>query len=168
MAPSPKKATDTEPSRLRLLDSAGADHRRDAAADDGVGAEMAELHVGDMHGAALAVAVAIHLAGDLGHHALGVGAAGEEDAVAAMVGGEGVLRLHRRAHARRRRLLADRQMQHGAGGLAAHEQFADALLEAADAPHGPIEIEQRRTVVATPARSVPLRFRFHVNQVHHS
>ena len=95
---------------------AGPHHMGNAAADDGIGAEMAQPHVGDVHRAALAGAIAVGLAGDLRHHALGIGTAGDEDAVAAVMGGEAVALLHRLADAGHR-FLADRHVQHRARRL---------------------------------------------------
>ena len=82
------------------------------------------------------------LAADLGHHPVRVRAAGKEDAVPAMMRGEAVLRPQRGADAGRRPLLADRQMQHRAGGQPAHVQLGHPLLEAADAPHGAVQLRQ--------------------------
>ena len=112
----------------------------------------AQPHVGDVHRAALAGAIAIGLAGDLAHHAVGIGTAGDEDAVAAMVGGEAVALFHRLADAGYG-FLADRHVQHGARRLAAHEEFVDPLLEGADAPHGAIEIEKKLVAAGCHAQS---------------
>jgi hypothetical protein len=115
---------------------------RDAAADDGIGAEMAEAHVGDVHRSALAATIAIGLARDLRQHPRRLGAARDKDAVAAMMGGEAVLGVHG-AHDAGDALLADGEMQHGACALRSHEQLADALLQRADATHVAIErVEQ--------------------------
>ncbi len=87
-APSPKKATLTPAGLLVLHGKAAAQGDGDVGADDGVGAHVAQRRVGDVHGAALARAVAFRAAEDLREHAAGVRAARQEDAVAAVVGGE--------------------------------------------------------------------------------
>ena len=70
-APSPKKQTATRPVLLQLGGQRGAGREAHAAADDAVGAEHVLVHVGDVHAAALAAAVAGRLAEQLGHHPLG-------------------------------------------------------------------------------------------------
>ena len=144
IAPSPKNATEIEVFLQSLGGEPGADDVRDAAADDCVRAEMPERAVGDVHRAALAAAVADLAPADLRHHAFGIGAASEEYAVAAMMRGEGVLRLHGRANAGGGGFLADRQMQHRAGREPTHVEFADMLFERSNPPHKAVEINQRR------------------------
>ena len=107
-----------------------------------------------------------HLAGDLGHHALRIGAAGQEDAMAAMMGGEGVLWLHGGAKPCGGGFLADRQVKHGAGALTADEELADALIEATDTPHRRVEVD-KSAVVTAPASPIPLWFCFHFAHVRH-
>jgi hypothetical protein len=103
---------------------------------------LAEAHIGDVHRSALAAAIAVRLACDLRQHAGRLRAARDEDAVAAMMGGEAVLCLHRAADTRDR-FLADGKMQHRSGAFRAHEQFADPLLQRADAAHVAIKrVEQ--------------------------
>ncbi len=92
----------------------------DAAADNGVGAEMADAHVRDMHRSALAAAIAVGLARDLRQHAGRLRAARDENAVAAMMGGEAVFRIHGAADSRDG-FFADREVQHRAGAFRAHE-----------------------------------------------
>ena len=58
-APSPKKHTRDAPFPSICAASAAPAAMRHAAADDAVGAEHAELEVGDVHRAALALAVAV-------------------------------------------------------------------------------------------------------------
>src|SRR5437660_1074901 len=87
-------------------------HRRSggdagAAADDRVGAQVAALLVGDVHGAALAPAVAGLPAQQLGEHAVHGRALGQAVAVAAVGAGDVVVVPERRADADRDRLLAD-------------------------------------------------------------
>ena len=144
IAPSPKNATAIEVLLQSFRREPGADDVGDAAADDRVRSEMAERSIGDVHRAALAAAIADLATADLRHHAIGVGAAREEDAVAAVVRGEIVLRLHRRANAGGGGFLADRQMQHRTGRQPAHVKLADVLFERSNASHEAIQIDQRR------------------------
>ena len=51
----------------------GADRQRHGGADDAVGAEYVQVHVGDMHRAAEAAAIARLAAHQLGHHAVDAG-----------------------------------------------------------------------------------------------
>ena len=117
-----------------------ADQRR-AAADDAVGAEHPFRQVGDVHRAALAVAEAVALAVDLGHHALDVAALGDRVAVAAMRAGDVVVGAEVGADAGRDRLLARVEM-HEARDLAGGELGVQALLELADRAHHAVGLEQ--------------------------
>ena len=67
VAPSPKNATATRGSSRSLKASAGADDRRQPAADDRVRAEVAALDVVEVHRAAVAVRAALELPVQLGH-----------------------------------------------------------------------------------------------------
>src|SRR6185503_6423682 len=69
----------------------GAGGDADATADDPVGAEDPGLHVGDVHRAALAFAVAARLAEELGHHQVDPAALGDAVAVAAVGRGDVVV-----------------------------------------------------------------------------
>ena len=108
--------------------------QRQVAADDPVAAHEAVLEVEHVHRAAAAVRDALLAAEQLGHHAVGIRAAGERVAVRAVGRDQVVLVAHRPAGADDRRLLADRQVQEAADlGLRVH--LARALLEAADEHH---------------------------------
>ena len=69
---------------FHLRRQAGAGDDRDPAGDDAVGAEHADAEIGDVHRAALALAIAGLPAVELGHHAVEIGALGDAMAVAAM------------------------------------------------------------------------------------
>jgi len=95
----------------------GADSDRDAARDDAVGAQHADIEIGDVHGAALATAGAGGAAEQLAHHRRGVGPFGDGVAVATMRAGDVVGALDVSADARRDPFLADREVER-AGDLA--------------------------------------------------
>ena len=118
----------------QLEGEAGADDRRQAAADDGVRAEVAALDVVEVHRAAVAVRAALELPVELGHDRVRVRAARERVAVRAVGRAEDVAVLHRLADADLGRLLADRDVQE-AGQLAGAEALLDLLLEAPDEEH---------------------------------
>ena len=109
---------------------------RQAAADDGVCAEVAALDVVEVHRAAVAVRAAFLLAVQLGHHLVRVRALGERVAVRAMRRGDHVAVLERAADADGAGLLADRDVEE-AGQVAGAEALLDLLLEAADEEHLP-------------------------------
>ena len=78
--------------------SAAPDRDGDPAADDPVRAEAAGREVGDVHAAALALAVPGLLAEELRHHRVQVHALADALAVAAVGGIDQVLRLQGAAH----------------------------------------------------------------------
>ena len=102
--------------------------------DDPVGAEHADAEIGDVHRAALALAVAGLPPVELGHHAVEVGALGDAVAVAAMRRDDPVAAIERGADADGDRLLADVAV-HDAVDLAGEIIGRGALLEAADGEH---------------------------------
>ena len=104
---------------FHLRRKAGAGDDRNAARDDAVGAEHADAEIGDVHGAALALAVAGLPPVQLGHHAVQVGALGDAVAVAAMRRDDPVAAIERRTDADGDRLLADVAV-HDAVDLAGH------------------------------------------------
>ena len=113
-----------------------------AAAHDAVGAQMIHLlHVRNVHGAALALAVAGLFAEQLGHSQLGVSAPGNGVAVAAVGGGKVVLGADSGESAGLSSLLTDAQMdiacQHTLG-----EALGGLLLEGTDAHHRAIELQK--------------------------
>ena len=120
----------------------GAGGERHGRADDAVGAHDVELHVGDVHGAAEALAVAGLAPHQLRHHAVDAGALGDAVAVAAVVGGDDVVVAQGRADAGGDRLLAL-----VAVGRALDDAFLEEVgglvLEGADAAHGDVEVAER-------------------------
>jgi hypothetical protein len=134
VAPSPKKQTVTSslPSRFARQRRAGRDPH--GAADDGVGAEIAVALVGDVHRPALAAAIALFLAEQFAEHLLELRALGDAMPVAAMGGGDLVVRSQRLADADGDGLLAGihvRQARHLGGQV----ELVGIVLEGADADH---------------------------------
>ena len=107
---------------------------RNTAGDDAVRAEVTGTHVGNMHGAATALAVARGLAEKLGEHAVDLRALGNAVAVATMGGGDLVIGLQGHADAHGARFLTDREM-HRAVDQAAGIGVFRTFLEAADEMH---------------------------------
>ena len=99
------------------------------------------LHIGDVHGAALALAVTGFLAEQLRHGALGIRAAGNRMAVAAVGGGEIVLRLDGGEGTSLCGLLSDAQVdiarEHTLG-----EALRGLLFEGTDPNHRPVKLHQ--------------------------
>src|SRR5262249_19928788 len=79
----------------------GAGHDGNAARHNTVRAQHADAEIGDVHGAALAFAVAGLAPVEFGHHAVEVGPLGDAVAVAAMGRDDPVVALERVAHADR-------------------------------------------------------------------
>ena len=98
-------------------------------------------HISDVHGTALALAVAGALAEQLGHGQLGIAAAGDDVAVAAVGGSEVILGLDRGERACLSSLLTDAQVditgQHTLG-----EALSRVFLERADAHHRAVKAQQ--------------------------
>src|SRR5204862_1725233 len=111
-----------------------AGDNRDASRDYPICAEHADAEIGDVHGAALALAVACLPPVELGHHALEVGTLGDAVAVAPMRRDDLVAVVERRADADRYRLLADVAVN-DAVNLAGVVVGRGPLLEAADGEH---------------------------------
>src|SRR5882672_6433410 len=118
----------------------GAGGEARGAPHDGVGAEIARLGIGDVHGTALAPAVARLLTEELGEHPAHRGALGQAVAVAAMRARDEVVPLERLADPDRDRLLADIEMGQ-AGHLRALVELVHLLLEGADLGHLPVHVE---------------------------
>jgi hypothetical protein len=92
------------------------------------------LAVHQVHRAAEPAADAGAAPEELGHHGLGVAAAGERLPVLAVGGGDGVGVAQRGDRAHHGRLLADGEVEEAADA-AAHVLLGRPLLEAADEPH---------------------------------
>ena len=118
---------------------AGAD--RHLRADDAVAAEEILLAAEHVHRAALAVRIAAAAPGQLGHHALGVHAAGQHVAVVAIGGDDRVALLERRLHADDDRLLPDIEVAEAADQPHA-VHLPGALLEAPDQQHVAVIAQQ--------------------------
>ena len=117
------------------------DDAGEPAADDCVRAQVAVLHVVEVHRAAVAVAAALDLPVELGHHLVGMSALGDRVPVRPMRRGDHVAVLERAAHADRHGLLADSDVEE-AGQLAGAEALLHLLLETADEEHLPKELLQ--------------------------
>ena len=107
---------------------------RDRRADDAVPAVEILLAREHVHRAALALGDAVTAPGELGHHGLGVQAAGEHMPVVSVGGDDLVAVLRRHLHADDDRLLADVEMAE-AGDDAHAVELPRLLLEAADQQH---------------------------------
>ena len=159
VAPSPKKATPTRGCLRNWNASAAPVIAGEAAADDGVRAEVPLLDVVEVHRAAVAARAALQLAVELRHHRVDVRALGDRVPVRAVRRGDHVVRLERRHHARRDGLLADRDVQE-ARQLAGAEALLDLLLEAPDQQHlaeklAETLVRQRARFRAAPPRPCP-------------
>ena len=110
-----------------------------AAAHDAVGAQHTHREVGDVHGAAAALAQTGLLAEDLGHHPVHIGALGHAVAMAAVGGLDHVVLPQSRADACGDGFLTDVQV-HEAGDLTVQKVVLHALLELADRAHGLVEV----------------------------
>ena len=108
---------------------------RHLRADDAVAAVETLLDAEHVHRAALALGKPVAAAGEFGHHALGVHAAGDHVAVVAVTGDDLVAGLQRHLHTNDDRFLADVEMAESANqSHAVH--LARLLFEAADRQHG--------------------------------
>ncbi len=110
-------------------------HRR--GTHDAVGPQRPHAGVGDMHGAALALAEAGALAEDLGHHPLEIGPLGQHVAVPAMGGGHVVAPPEGEAGPHRAGFLANGEVEYLRGNAPLGELPCQRLLEGADEHHPP-------------------------------
>ena len=124
-----------------FLGQRGADGDGDAAAHDAVGAQHAHIHIRDMHGAALALAVAGLTSHQLGEHPAQIGALGDAVAVAAVVGNDVVVVGQVGADAHADGLLAVVGVDRRAGQVHLG-QLDGLLLKFADGGHPGIQIQQ--------------------------
>src|SRR4029450_12150627 len=111
-----------------LVGEAEAGAEWDLAADDAVAPVKALLALKHVHRAALALGIATTPPGQLGHHALGVHAAGQHVAVVAVGGDDGVALFGGGLHTPHHGLLADIEVAEAADqahavelGRAVHE-----------------------------------------------
>src|SRR5262245_33236490 len=119
---------------LHLRRKSGAGDNRYSARDHAVGAEHADVEIGDMHRATLAFAVAGLPAVQLRHHAVEIGTLGDAMAMASMRRDDPVVALKGAANADRDRLLADIAM-HDRVDLPGEVVRRGALLKAPDHQH---------------------------------
>ena len=138
MAPSPKYATATPP--VAAEREAGAGSRGDAAPDDAEAADQAVLRRGHVHGAGEAAVDPRRPAEHLVEQLLRVDAERERVPVAPVGGGDAVLFAEDAGEADGDRLLARVEMRRPVD-LAAEEERLDEVLEAADEPHPPVQVE---------------------------
>ena len=113
---------------------------RRTGADDAVGAEHAKVHVGDVHAAALAPAVARGASEQLGEHAVELAALGDQMAVAPVRAGDPVLVGQVHHDSGRHGFLADIEVE-GAGNLARLGHPARLGLERSDAHHPSVDVQ---------------------------
>src|SRR5688572_26145648 len=125
---------------LRRVRRAGRD--AGAAADDRVGAKIAGRRVGDVHRAALALAVPGFLAQQLSEHQVRRCALGQAVPVTAMRARDVVVFPQCLAHADGDRLLADVEVREP-GHQRPRVEIVDALLEQADGDHLLVQPQQR-------------------------
>src|SRR6185295_6210930 len=118
----------------------GAGGEARGAAHDRVGAKIARLGIGDVHGPALAAAVPRLLAQQLGEHPAHRGALGQAVAVAAVRAGDVIVPLERLADPDRDRLLADVEMGQ-ARHLRALVELVHLLLESPDLGHLAVHVQ---------------------------
>ena len=123
----------------------GADRDCGRAGDDGIRAEHAVLHRGDVHAAALPAAVPGFPPEDLGHHQAQLEALGDAVAVAPVRARDVVAGPERGARAHGDRLHADVRV-HGAADQLLLEELHRPRLERADPPHLDEELLERRNV----------------------
>ncbi len=150
---------------LHLLGQRRAGGHGEAAAHDAVGAQHAHAEVGDVHGAALALAAAGALSEQLGHHVLQVGALGDGMAVPP-VGALDIVGLSQVRHdARGSGFLADVQVDEP-GDFSVKEKFLHGELEIADLHHGFIEKLQRFFIVPCKRKSRLFPYRHCAHEDH--
>ncbi len=125
---------------IELGRDAGADRNRQAAADDAEGADQALVDVGEVHRAADAAADTRCAAEQLGERRLGIHAAGDADAVAAIGVADIVILAEHDAGARRDRLLSLAEVG-GAVDEALEVASLHLLLELADTDHHAEQVE---------------------------
>ena len=131
------------------MENAAPHRNRRPGTDDAVGAEHAEVHVRDVHAAALAPAIARGPAEEFREHAVEFAALGDQVTVATVGAGDPVVVGKVGHDAGGYRLLANVQVQR-AGNLAGFPHSAGFGLEHAYAHHAPVDIAQ--DIVAGAAR----------------
>ena len=112
-----------------------------APADDAGGADDALAEIRDVHRAALALAVAVRPAVQLGKHVLHVTALGDHVVMTAVRAGDVVILAQSGTDAHRHRFLSLRQVQKP-GDLAGLEVLFGPVLKTSDQPHAPVHAQQ--------------------------
>src|SRR5919106_39389 len=154
---------------LQLGGHRGAGRDAGAAGDDGVGAEVAGLGIGDVHRAAFAVAVARLLAEELGEHPIDGGALRETVTVTAVGAGDDVLATKGATDADGHGLLPRVQVSE-AGHLGRQVELVHSQLEVADARHALEEFHRllrRELVGRNVGRRARVRRRFFLDVAAH-
>ena len=126
---------------LVLVGESGAHGDGRPAADNAVGAEHPDFQVGDMHAAALALAVAVNAPEQLREHPVELAALGDEVAVATMRAGDLVFVRQVRHDADGDRFFADIEVK-SAGNETVFRHSARLVFEMADSHHAPMDVEQ--------------------------
>ena len=129
------------PASPQLSRQAGSRGQPESPGHDAVGAQHADLEIGDVHGAALALAVTGRTTEELGHHAVDVSAFGDAVAVAAMGTGDviGILQVGTDRH--RHAFFTNVGVQ-GPHYFALAGLVFRLFLEQANAPHALIHLEE--------------------------
>ena len=120
----------------------GAHGNGRTAADDAVGAQHPECHVGNVHGAALALAVARGPTVELGEHGTELAAFGDQVAVTPVGAGDPVFVAQVSHDAGSHGFLAHVKVQSPRYFAVFHE-FARPLFKEPDADHATVEVFQR-------------------------
>ena len=139
--PVAEKAHRYLPAAAQLRRQTGAGGEPESPRHDAVRSQHADLEIGDVHGAALALAVTGGTAKELGHHAIDIGALGNAVAVAAVGAGDVIRVLQVRADGHPHAFFTDVGMQ-GSHHLTLAGLVFRLLLEQAYAPHALIHVEE--------------------------
>ena len=113
----------------------------DSHTDDGIHAEHADAHIGDVHRAALGAIASRRLAVEFGHHAVDFHALGDAVSMTPMRGGDPIAGFQCRAHTHGASFLAG-VIMHCTHGHARLDEPPQALLELADERQSLIHPEQ--------------------------
>ena len=136
------KKSDSDLVRTTQFCSEGRTGRkRHGGADDAVRAEDIQIHIGNMHGAAEALAIAVFAPKQLRHHTAQICALGNAVAMATMITGDIIALIERSTDAGCDGLLADVAMRRPLDDTL-FKQLVGHILEGADAPHCSINLEQ--------------------------
>ena len=122
-----------------------ASGQADATTDNAVSAQDAQIEIGNVHRAALALAIAGGLAQQFGHHQSRVAALSQAMPMAAMRAGDVVVPAQGRTRADSHRFLSSVGVS-GTAQHVLHEQHARRLVKAADQPHAVVHVRKLSTV----------------------